>query len=353
MQNFYVGIILAICSSIFIGASFVLKKKALLKVATKNSRKRASFGGYGYLQEWIWWSGVTTMGVGEAFNFAAFIIAPASLVAPLGAFSVLVTSILSSKFLGEKLNVFGKIGCLSCVLGTIVIIIHCPKEDTFKSVEDLDERILSSGFIFYSLLILISLVWFIVYISPLYGSSNIIVYIVICSFVGSFSVVACQAFGISVQAMIQGQLKIIDFRLLLSIFVVLSCISIQLIFLNRALDTFNASLVTPIYYVTFTACVILASSVLFRDFSTMKSADIIGSLCGFGVTVIGVFQMQMFKDMNTELGQFSYLLMNREKAEKVRVDGGSTNGLLSTCGSIDLDSNEMTPCLDCDDRHSV
>lgn len=42
------------------------------------------------------------------------------------------------------------------------------------------------------------------------------------------------------------------------------CISVQMIYLNRALDTFNTSVVTPIYYVFFTTFVIIASAVLFK-----------------------------------------------------------------------------------------
>lgn len=49
------------------------------------------------------------VGVGEAANFAAYAFAPASLVTPLGALSVLVAAILSSRFLNENLNLLGKV----------------------------------------------------------------------------------------------------------------------------------------------------------------------------------------------------------------------------------------------------
>lgn len=49
------------------------------------------------------------MGIGEAANFAAYAFAPASLVTPLGALSVLVASVLASKFLNERLNLLGKV----------------------------------------------------------------------------------------------------------------------------------------------------------------------------------------------------------------------------------------------------
>lgn len=53
------------------------------------------------------------MGIGEAANFVAYAFAPASLVTPLGALSVLVTAVLASKYLNEKLNLLGKVKNIS------------------------------------------------------------------------------------------------------------------------------------------------------------------------------------------------------------------------------------------------
>lgn len=50
-----------------------------------------------------------TVGVGEMANFAAYAFAPASVVTPLGALSVLFTAILATKFLHERLNLLGKV----------------------------------------------------------------------------------------------------------------------------------------------------------------------------------------------------------------------------------------------------
>ena len=47
-------------------------------------------GGFGYLREVQWWAGLLTMAFGEFCNFAAYGFAPASVVTPLGALSVLV-----------------------------------------------------------------------------------------------------------------------------------------------------------------------------------------------------------------------------------------------------------------------
>lgn len=58
-QDFYIGLMLAISSSVFIGTSFIIKKKALIKL-NRSGGLRAAAGGFGYLREWIWWTGLIT-----------------------------------------------------------------------------------------------------------------------------------------------------------------------------------------------------------------------------------------------------------------------------------------------------
>lgn len=40
----------------YLGASFIIKKKALIRLQRRGSL-RASSGGFGYLKEWMWWTG--------------------------------------------------------------------------------------------------------------------------------------------------------------------------------------------------------------------------------------------------------------------------------------------------------
>ena len=96
-RDFYIGLALAISSSAFIGTSFIVRKKGLLRVS-RTSSSRAGSGGYAYLKEWLWWAGLITMGVGEAANFAAYGFAPAILVTPLGALSVIVRCVAMCSF---------------------------------------------------------------------------------------------------------------------------------------------------------------------------------------------------------------------------------------------------------------
>lgn len=72
----------------------------------------------------------------------------------------------------------------------------------------------------------------------------------------------------------------------------------QMIYLNRALDVFNTAVVTPLLYVIFTGCVILASAVLFREWSSLSAEDVVGNLCGLLVIVAGIFLLQAFRDIS-------------------------------------------------------
>jgi len=56
MVGFYIGVGLSVLSSVFIGASFIIKKKALIKLS--NGGLRANQGGYGYLKDFLWWAGL-------------------------------------------------------------------------------------------------------------------------------------------------------------------------------------------------------------------------------------------------------------------------------------------------------
>lgn len=75
-------------------------------------------------------------------------------------------------------------------------------------------------------------------------------------------------------------------------------VTTQINYLNKALDTFNTSLVTPIYYVFFTSMVVTCSAILFQEWYGMKAGDIIGTLSGFFTIINGIFLLHAFKNTN-------------------------------------------------------
>ncbi|KAM4628588.1 magnesium transporter NIPA2-like isoform 3-T3 [Polymixia lowei] len=311
--DFYIGLGLAISSSIFIGGSFILKKKGLLRLARKGSM-RAGQGGHAYLKEWLWWAGLLSMGAGEAANFAAYAFAPATLVTPLGALSVLVSAVLSSYFLTERLNLHGKLGCLLSILGSTTMVIHAPQEEEISSLEHMARKLVDPGFLVFATLVIIVALIFIFVVGPRHGQTNILVYITICSVIGALSVSCVKGLGIAIKEAIAGKSVVGNPLAWILLLGLVACVSTQINYLNKALDIFNTSLVTPIYYVFFTTSVLTCSAILFKEWEHMGTDDVIGTLSGFLTIIVGIFLLHAFKDISVSLATLAVSMRKEEKA---------------------------------------
>ncbi|XP_029142527.1 magnesium transporter NIPA3 [Protobothrops mucrosquamatus] len=302
--SLYLGVALAIGSSIFVGSSFILKKKGLLRMAAKGFT-RAGEGGYSYLKEWLWWAGLLSMGIGEAANFAAYAFAPATLVTPLGTLSVLISAILSSYFLDERLNIHGKLGCVLSILGSIVMVIHAPEEEQITSLDDMEIKLKDPVFITFAAVISVTSLVLIFGVAPRFGQTNILVYISICSLIGAFSVSSVKGLGIAIKDMLYQKPVFRNPLLYVLAVILVLAVSTQINYLNKSLDVFNTCLVTPIYYVCFTTTVVICSVILFKEWNSMELGDIIGTLSGFFTIIIGIFLLHAFKNVSITWNQLA------------------------------------------------
>ena len=130
----YIGVLLAVCSSVAIGSSYVT-----IKVGLKDATERFGFNGTGheYFKSPTWWIGMVMQVVGELFNFAAYVWAPAVLVTPLGALSVLSGTVLGAYFLKERLSTMGKVGCALCLVGSVLIVVNAPPDKDVESINEI------------------------------------------------------------------------------------------------------------------------------------------------------------------------------------------------------------------------
>ncbi|KAJ5140629.1 Magnesium transporter NIPA [Penicillium atrosanguineum] len=287
-----VGIALAVASGIFIGVSFVLKKHGLLKANVKYNEEAGE--GYGYLKNVWWWTGMTLMILGEICNFVAYAFVDAILVTPLGALSVVITTILSAIFLKERLSFIGKVGCFCCIIGSVVIAMNAPTQSSVSDIQEMQKFVISPGFLSYGGVILVGSAITAIWVAPKYGKKSMFVYIGICSLVGGLSVVATQGLGSAILAQINGEEQFKHwFLYVLFVFVVCTLLT-EIIYLNKALNLFNAALVTPTYYVMFTSSTIVASAVLFRGFKG-TAIEITTVIMGFLQICSGVVLLQLSK----------------------------------------------------------
>ena len=136
------------------------------------------------------------------------------------------------------------------------------------------------GFIVYVIVVVGVSVYLIYWVAPRHGQTNILVYILICSLIGSLTVVACKGLSIAIKLTLEGTSQVANPLTWLFLVSIVICITVQMNYLNKSLDIFNTSLVTPIYYVMFTTLTIIASGLLFKEWNQLTHVGIIGEICG-------------------------------------------------------------------------
>ncbi|CAN1288393.1 Probable magnesium transporter NIPA6 [Linum perenne] len=262
------GFVLAVVSSGFIGSSFIFKKKGLRRAGVNGPRAGIPFKIVAVVLSFF--RDLLTVIVGEIANFIAYIYAPAVLVTPLGALSIIVSAVLAHFLLREKLQKMGVLGCILCIVGSTVIVLHAPQERAISSVEEIWGLATQPAFLIYTGIAVGVALVLSLYFAPRYGQTNIMIYIGICSIVGSLTVMSVKAIGIAIKLTFDGVNQAVYF---------------QTWVFTMALDTFNTALVSPVYYAMYTSFTMLASAIMFKDYSGQSASSIASELCGF-VTVL-------------------------------------------------------------------
>ena len=129
--------------------------------------------------------------VGEVANFAAYAFAPAILVTPLGALSIIIrhefsvmelfalpycnllfilsliwsyllfySAVLAHVMLREKLHIFRILGCVLCVVGSTTIVLHAPPEREIESVTEVWDLATEPGICYCPLLCICLIAYF-------------------------------------------------------------------------------------------------------------------------------------------------------------------------------------------------
>jgi magnesium transporter len=82
-------------------------------------------------------------------------------------------------------------------------------------------------------------------VGPVYGKTHMLVYITICSLVGSISVMAVKGFAVAVKLTFAGENQFKFLSTWIFGLTVLGCAMTQVNYFNKALDLFSTNRVTP------------------------------------------------------------------------------------------------------------
>jgi hypothetical protein len=228
-------------------------------------------------------------------------------------------------------------GILLCIIGSIFIVLHAPSTTQTETLPEFFSFVISPGFLVYSFFALAILCYLIFRLAPLYGSTQPIIYLSITSLGGAFLVNAAQGLGSSIvysisspedsQFRIWTMYPLIAFTLFSAIF--------QVNYLNKSLQFFSTSIVTPVNYVFFSTATLITSTVLFGGFNGTGASDAVQILMGFLVIVIGV----------SLIFQYQLKLNRLEKAQaEASLEKCQSSRSLSSEENVDVTNNTQSLC---------
>ena len=312
MKNFYIGVIMAISGNTLIAFSLTLQKH-MHNVEKETGAPAASSP--------LFWASFAGLIVGEVGNFAAFGFASPTVVSPLGAVAVIANGVLASIVLKEQLRVRNILGMALTIFGSIVVVLNAPPSIDDLSVDDFVTLLSRTTSLVY-LAILAAAVALLKMASPTYGEQYILVDLMLCSTLGSVTVLCSSAFSKFIGQFLGGDASLLWDPVCYLVVITMGITAVsQLHFLNQAMSHFESSHVVPTYYVTFTICSISGGGVVLRDFWRFTLLHALGFCIGCALCFIGVVLITYQGSVAPEVEVGKQALLSRRDLESPSDDG--------------------------------
>lgn len=254
-----IGIVLSISGNFLISVSLNLQKYV------HNMNEEHSGGEKSYTEIPLWWFGMSLMVLGETGNFLAYAYASATLVAPLGAITVISNSILAHYVLKEDLRRRSILGVVLAIIGAVFIVTYAPGSDKQLTMELLEQYMSQGSFILFILCIVFTVVGLFL-LSDTYKKKYVVVYLLICSLLGCLTVMCVKGVSTALILTIRGHNAFNQLLPWVLVATLLGTGIVQIRILNLAMINFGASEVVPVYYVLFTFCSIVGGMVLYKEY---------------------------------------------------------------------------------------
>ncbi|WFD02037.1 hypothetical protein MOBT1_000715 [Malassezia obtusa] len=281
--QWWIGICVALASNVLISLALNCQKLAHMRLEAEAQSERAPteetrlISGearpVSYLRSKLWWAGLALMGLGESGNFLSYGFTPASLVAPLGAVSLLSNVIIAPAMLHESVQILDLIGIFLAVVGAVAVVSSAgPSGSEPLDPERLWLELIRPTFVVYTgaMLVLAAVLMSLCYTSI--GKRSILAHVGTCAVFGGFTVLATK--GISSFLVLNSSDRdawMLREPLFYFLVAVLGGTAVvQLAYLNRALQLFDSRHVVPTQFVLFTISTIVGSAILYRDFAQIR-----------------------------------------------------------------------------------
>ncbi|XP_052475148.1 NIPA-like protein 2 isoform X2 [Carassius gibelio] len=266
MEVYIVGICIAVCGNFLISISLNIQKYTHVRQSQRGMKP--------YYTSRLWWCGILLMGLGELGNFAAYGFAPASLIAPLGCVSVIVSAVISVVFLKETLRASDILGGALALTGTYFLVTFAPHSSPHVTANMVERSLVSWTFLIYFCR----------------NMKHIVIMMILVALLASVTVISVKAVSGMITETIRGSHLQLTYPIFYIMFIIMvtSC-AFQIKFLNQAMKMFDATEIVPINYVFFTASAIVAGILFYEEFYGLSLIYIIMFVIGCLLAFTGVF----------------------------------------------------------------
>uniref|UniRef100_A0ACB8FQ69 NIPA-like protein 3 n=1 Tax=Sphaerodactylus townsendi TaxID=933632 RepID=A0ACB8FQ69_9SAUR len=284
-----IGALLAIFGHLLISISLNLQKYGHIRLAGSKDHRV-------YFKTKTWWCGLFLLFLGELGVFSAYAFAPLSLIVPLGAVSVIASSIIGIIFIKEKWKlkeflrryILSFIGCGLAVVGTYLLITFGPNNHEIMTGENITKHLVCWQFLLY-MVVEIILFCLLLYFYKERKANYIVVILLLVALLGSVSSITVKAVAGMIAVSIRGNLQL-GYPIFYIMFIcMVATATFQATFLTQASQLYDASQVASIGYILSTTIAITAGATFYLDFTGEGALHICMFALGCLIAFVGVF----------------------------------------------------------------
>ncbi|KAI8940930.1 hypothetical protein NX059_002186 [Plenodomus lindquistii] len=239
-----------------------------------------------YLKSPYWWLGIILMTVGEAGNFLAYGFAPASIVSPLGVVALISNCIIAPFMLKEPFRKRDALGVIIAVGGAVTVVLSANDSNPKLGPDEIWHLITRWEFETY-LGITVGIIIALMIASNRFGEKSVLIDLGLVGLLGGYTALSTKGVSSLLSYTLWRAITFPVFYLLVAILAGTAIMQIK--YVNRALQRFDATIVIPVQFVLFTLSVIGGSAVLYRDFERTSGEDAGKFVGGCALTFFGVW----------------------------------------------------------------
>jgi drug/metabolite transporter (DMT)-like permease len=266
---------------------------------------------------------------GSALDFVALGFLPQSLATPVGGSTMVANVVFASLFLKEKFTKSDAIGTALVLLGIVVTAMFAEKESPCFTLDELIELYHEPLFAMYATLVGVSCVVLFLLTrkmerllkekgrsSPEYkrfSKLHSVSYPALSGIFGAQSVLFAKSMAELMKTTIEGDNQFVTFGAYAITLSMFACVFLQIHWLAKGLQTFDAVFVVPVFQCFFISVSIFGGGVYFKEFAKMKPLQLAMFSLGAIITISGVVKLA-----HREMNKLSPLRRMRAAASMLR-----------------------------------